>query len=221
MGVRTALRRRTRDRVGGRRLRWRHHRRRHRHRRRRHRRSRLRWMSARCARSGLAPSAGSGPTSSATTSTTLRFSPSWVSQLRCSSRPVTIARLPLVRLAATFSPSSAQAGDVEERCLLLPLAVDLVAAVDGEAEAGDATPARGVAQLRVAGQVADEGDGVVAMDGSFVVCCAQAAAPVMPRRSASASGRRMSLWRTMSSARRSERSSSSSAPPGAMHSMTR
>ena len=46
--------------------------------------------------------------------------------------------------------------DVEERRLLLPLAVDLVAAVDGEAEAGDAAAAAGVAQLGVAGDVADE-----------------------------------------------------------------
>ncbi len=49
-----------------------------------------------------------GPTSSATTSTLDRLSPSGVSQLRWSSRPVTMTREPLVRLSAAFSAISRQ-----------------------------------------------------------------------------------------------------------------
>src|SRR5215203_112626 len=46
-----------------------------------------------------------GPSSSAITSTTVRFSPSWVSHERCSRRPKTTRRVPLVTHAAAFSPS--------------------------------------------------------------------------------------------------------------------
>src|SRR5207237_8617862 len=49
-----------------------------------------------------------GPTSSATISTTLRFSPFSVSQLRCSSRPVTTTREPFPSDSATFSAISRQ-----------------------------------------------------------------------------------------------------------------
>src|SRR6202012_6222561 len=49
-----------------------------------------------------------GPISSATTSTFERLSPSWVSQLRCSSRPATMTRAPRVRVSLTFSAISLQ-----------------------------------------------------------------------------------------------------------------
>src|SRR6185369_12018888 len=49
-----------------------------------------------------------GPISSTSTSTTVRFSPSRVSNVRCLSRPVTITRDPRVRLSATFSAASRQ-----------------------------------------------------------------------------------------------------------------
>ena len=49
-----------------------------------------------------------GPTSSATISTTLRFSPFSVSQLRCSRRPVTTTREPLPSDSETFSAISRQ-----------------------------------------------------------------------------------------------------------------
>ncbi len=48
------------------------------------------------------------PISSATISTLDRFSPSSLSQLRCSRRPATTTRAPLVRLRATFSARSPQ-----------------------------------------------------------------------------------------------------------------
>src|ERR1017187_8945352 len=44
-----------------------------------------------------------GPTSSTSTSKTLRFSPSLVSYERCLSRPVTMTRMPLRRDSAAFS----------------------------------------------------------------------------------------------------------------------
>jgi len=44
-------------------------------------------------------------TSSATISTIERFSPCSVSQLRCSSRPLTTTREPFVRVALMFSAS--------------------------------------------------------------------------------------------------------------------
>jgi len=47
-----------------------------------------------------------GPISSAATSTTVRFSPSWVSHERCSSRPVTMTRMPLLSDSAAFSAIS-------------------------------------------------------------------------------------------------------------------
>jgi len=43
----------------------------------------------------------------------------------------------------------------------LPLAVDLVATTDGDAERCDGATIRGEAKLGIAGEVADEGDGVV------------------------------------------------------------
>src|SRR5689334_10772464 len=49
-----------------------------------------------------------GPISSTSTSTTVRFSPSRVSNDRCLSRPCTITREPRVRLSATFSAASRQ-----------------------------------------------------------------------------------------------------------------
>src|SRR6185369_14773368 len=49
-----------------------------------------------------------GAISSATISTTERFSPCSVSQLRCSSRPVTTTRVPLPIDSATFSAISRQ-----------------------------------------------------------------------------------------------------------------
>src|SRR5271166_1475252 len=61
----------------------------------------FRWTSA-VAKSRL------GPISSATISTFERRSPSSVSQLRCSSRPVTTTRMPLARLRAAFSARSRQ-----------------------------------------------------------------------------------------------------------------
>jgi hypothetical protein len=54
----------------------------------------------------------------------------------------------------------APAGHVEERRLLLPLAVDLIAAVDGQAEGRDRRARRREAELGVTGEVADDGDGV-------------------------------------------------------------
>src|SRR6202044_4292196 len=48
------------------------------------------------------------PISSATTSIFDRLSPSGVSQLRCSRRPVTITRAPRLRLSAAFSAISRQ-----------------------------------------------------------------------------------------------------------------
>jgi hypothetical protein len=50
-----------------------------------------------------------GPISSATTSTTVRFSPWGVSQERCSRRPVTTTRVPLVIDSPMFSAISRQA----------------------------------------------------------------------------------------------------------------
>ncbi len=49
-----------------------------------------------------------GPISSMRSSTTDRLSPSWVSQVRCSSEPVTMTRIPLVSDSATFSAMSRQ-----------------------------------------------------------------------------------------------------------------
>src|SRR3954454_614359 len=49
-----------------------------------------------------------GPISSTSSSTTVRFSPSRVSNERCLSRPLTITREPRVRLSATFSAASRQ-----------------------------------------------------------------------------------------------------------------
>src|SRR6478736_8349966 len=49
-----------------------------------------------------------GPISSTSSSTTVRFSPSRVSNERCLSRPLTITRDPRVRLSATFSAASRQ-----------------------------------------------------------------------------------------------------------------
>ena len=49
-----------------------------------------------------------GPISSATTSTLERRSPSWVSQLRCSSRPATMTLAPRVMVSLTFSAISRQ-----------------------------------------------------------------------------------------------------------------
>src|SRR5262249_14804393 len=104
-----------------------------------------------------------------------------------------------------------------ERGLFLPFVVDLEPAAGRDAEVGDSPAALGEAQLRIAGEVAGDGDGVG--HGSLLAGDpgAQAEAPVStrPRRAASASGRRISLWRTTSSARRSERSKSSRAPGSA------
>ena len=44
-----------------------------------------------------------GPISSASISTALRFSPSWLSQARYCSRPDTTTRVPRVSVSATFS----------------------------------------------------------------------------------------------------------------------
>ncbi|COY19112.1 Uncharacterised protein [Mycobacterium tuberculosis] len=49
-----------------------------------------------------------GPISSTSTSMTVRFSPSRVSNDRCLSRPLTMTRAPRVRLSATFSAASRQ-----------------------------------------------------------------------------------------------------------------
>src|SRR5574337_1375353 len=49
-----------------------------------------------------------GPISSTSTSKTVRFSPSRVSNERCRSRPLTMTRAPRVRLSATFSAASRQ-----------------------------------------------------------------------------------------------------------------
>src|SRR3954471_14133530 len=51
-------------------------------------------------------------------------------------------------------------GDVEERDLLLPLTIDLVAAVDGQTKAGNTLAPGGEPQLGIAGEVAYDGDGV-------------------------------------------------------------
>jgi hypothetical protein len=59
--------------------------------------------------------------------------------------------------------------DVEERRLLLPLTIGLVAPVDGQSEARDAAPTRGVAQLWITGHVAHEGDGVVCHEVSSLL----------------------------------------------------
>src|SRR4029450_9540601 len=50
-----------------------------------------------------------GPSSSASISTTVRLSPSWVSQERICSRPVTTTRVPRVRVSALFSARLRQA----------------------------------------------------------------------------------------------------------------
>jgi len=44
-----------------------------------------------------------GPRSSASISTTVRFSPSWFSHERCLRRPVTTTRVPRVSVSAAFS----------------------------------------------------------------------------------------------------------------------
>jgi hypothetical protein len=49
-----------------------------------------------------------GPTSSTSSSTTVRFSPSFVSYVRLRSRPLTMTRVPRVRDSATFSAASRQ-----------------------------------------------------------------------------------------------------------------
>ena len=56
-----------------------------------------------------------GPTSSTSTSYTVRFSPSLVSYERCRSRPDTITRIPRVRLSATFSAACRHTLQVRNR----------------------------------------------------------------------------------------------------------
>ena len=78
-----------------------------------------------------------GPISSATTSTLERLSPSWVSQLRCSSRPATMTRAPRVIVSLDVLGHLAPAHDVEEGGRLLPLLglAVLPPPVDGQPEA--------------------------------------------------------------------------------------
>ena len=111
------------------------------------------------------------------------------------------------RVLAQLAPC----GHVEERGLLLPLAVLLVPAAHGDAERGDGLPGLGEPEFGIPGEVSDEGDSAVSHGcPAFQPTCS-----TMPRRAASWSGRRRSLWRTTSSARRRWRSSSSSEPGGA------
>src|SRR5207244_2053815 len=49
-----------------------------------------------------------GPTSSTSSSTTVRFSPSFVSKERCRNRPCTTTRMPRVSDSATFSAACRQ-----------------------------------------------------------------------------------------------------------------
>ena len=103
-----------------------------------------------------------GPTSSAVISTLDRWSPSSVSHVRCSSRPVTTTRIPLVRLERHVLGQVPPADDVEERCRLLPFLGRpvLPAAVDRHAQLGGRLALSGVADLRFPGQVADDRRGV-------------------------------------------------------------
>src|SRR5690606_837822 len=104
----------------------------------------------------------------------------------------------------------APAGDVEEGGALLPLLAlpVLPPAVHGHAEGGDRGTRGREAQLGIAGEVPDDRD-VGGHGASYLAACSS-----RPRRAASSSGRRTSLWRTVSSASRSARSSwSSSLPP--------
>src|SRR6056300_342646 len=87
---------------------------------------------------------------------------------------LSIVGLPAALLEATRDDAAASLGegggdvltevtpadDIEEGDLLLPLAVDLVAAVDRETEARDPTTAGGEPELGVAGEVPREGDAV-------------------------------------------------------------
>ena len=84
-----------------------------------------------------------------------------VSYSRCCRRPVTTTRLPLLRLAAAFSPRSPQATMLKNDTCSCHSPFDLIAAVDGEAEAGDATTTGRVAQLGIAREVADQRDAVL------------------------------------------------------------
>ena len=104
-----------------------------------------------------------GPTSSATISTTLRLSPLSVSQLRCSSRPVTTTREPLPMRLGDVLGHLTPAHDVEEARLLFPflgLAV-LPPAAHGDAEARLGCASGGVTDLGIASEVPDDRDGAV------------------------------------------------------------
>src|SRR5581483_1834242 len=83
-------------------------------------------------------------------------------------------------------------GDVEVVRLLGPLpgGAVLAAGVDREPQAADRHPARGVAQLGVAGQVADEHDAIDVGHGSSLLSGVRAQATPRPRRN----HRRLRPW---------------------------
>ena len=93
-------------------------------------------------------SAELGPTSSAVISTLERCSPSSVSHVRCSSRPVTMTRIPLRQGEGHVLGQVPPADHVEERRRLLPLLrrAVLPAPVDRHPELG-----RGLTLLRCSG----------------------------------------------------------------------
>ena len=102
-----------------------------------------------------------GPISSTSSSTTVRFSPSRVSNERCLSRPVTITREPRVRLSATFSAASRQM--LQRRNSASPSFHSLRLTVEHarrrrDGEVRDGRTRRREPQFWVGGQVSDDGD---------------------------------------------------------------
>ena len=102
-----------------------------------------------------------GPTSSTSTSYTVRFSPSLVSYDRCRSRPDTITRIPRVSDSATFSAACRHT--LQVRNSESPSFHSLVSLVPESrrgrhAEPRDRLPGRGEPQLRVIHEIARDRD---------------------------------------------------------------
>ena len=117
-------------------------------------------------------SAAPGPTSSATISILNRRSPSSVSQLRCSRRPVTMHPHPLGQAEGHVLGQVPPGDDVEEGGGLLPLVglPVLPPAVGGHADGAGGLSLAGVADLGVPGQVPDDRRGGGAAHWSVPSC---------------------------------------------------
>ena len=126
----------------------------------------------------------------------MRFSPSFVSNDRCLSRPCTMTRAPRVRDSATFSAACRQM--LQRRNSASPSfhSLDCRSSVRGrgrDGEVRDRRAGRGEAQFRVGGQVADHGDDGVASHRDYPSAQALAAAGLAAARLTS---RRMTLVRS-------------------------